>query len=209
MGAAASAGFTLVELLVALTLLGLMAVLMHGGLRFGGRVWETGSERIEEAAQVQSAQAFLRRQLHQAIRPFGEDDDEAVAGSFVGSLDALRFVAPLPDYVASWARYRHALRVTEDSGRRDLIVSWRRLQEGDDATNDDQGQGAVLLRDVKEVELGYFGRDEDARSPARWRDRWQDEPELPRLIRIRVRFDDDDPRYWPELVVSPKLDGGG
>ena len=34
------AGFTLIELLVALTLLGLISVVLFGGLRFGTRAWE-------------------------------------------------------------------------------------------------------------------------------------------------------------------------
>ena len=33
--------------------------------------------------------------------------------------------------------------------------------------------------------------------------RWEGQPELPRLIRLRVRFAENDERRWPELIVQP------
>ena len=39
------AGTTLIELLVALSLLSLMAVLLLGGMRLGLRVWDVGGDR--------------------------------------------------------------------------------------------------------------------------------------------------------------------
>ncbi|MDH3594369.1 MAG: prepilin-type N-terminal cleavage/methylation domain-containing protein, partial [Rhodospirillales bacterium] len=62
-----SGGFTLVELLVALTLLGLIFVALFGGLRFGTRTWETGNQRSEAFAEVEVMQSLLRRQLAQAV----------------------------------------------------------------------------------------------------------------------------------------------
>ena len=42
--------------------------------------------------------------------------------------------------------------------------------------------------------------------PPEWREGWENQPELPRLIRLRVRFAENDEREWPELIVRPMLD---
>ena len=59
-------GFTLVELLVVLALLGLVSVALIGALRFGLRAWDTGERRVEQLNRVQAVQAFLRRRIQQA-----------------------------------------------------------------------------------------------------------------------------------------------
>ena len=64
-----ASGFTLVELLVALTLFGVISVVIMGGLRFGTRVWETGNDRAEVLAEVDAVQGILRRYMAQAIVP--------------------------------------------------------------------------------------------------------------------------------------------
>ncbi len=59
-------GFTLLELLVAITLLGLLMAALFGGLRLGARVWETGETRLDASARVQIVQDFLRQRLAEA-----------------------------------------------------------------------------------------------------------------------------------------------
>ena len=63
-------GFTLVELLVAITLLGLIAVALSGALRFGARVWDVGTERGAQSSRVEAAQNFLRRRIAEANTVF-------------------------------------------------------------------------------------------------------------------------------------------
>ena len=62
-------GFTLLELLVAITLLGLLMAALLGGLRLGARVWETGEARLDASARVQIVQDFLRQRITEAL-PF-------------------------------------------------------------------------------------------------------------------------------------------
>ena len=46
-----NAGFTLVELLVAITLLALVSAALFGGLRFGARAWESATSRIARCSK--------------------------------------------------------------------------------------------------------------------------------------------------------------
>ena len=55
------AGFTLLELLIAMTLLGMILVLLFGGLRLGVRSWDASQKQVDSLNSVRSLESFLRR----------------------------------------------------------------------------------------------------------------------------------------------------
>jgi general secretion pathway protein J len=61
-----ASGFTLVELLVGLAILGLIAALLFSGLRLGQRAWERTDARAQRTADLALARDFLRGALRQA-----------------------------------------------------------------------------------------------------------------------------------------------
>ena len=102
------AGFTLVELLVAMTLLAFLSVSLFGGLRFGARSWEAVVDSSAERDDIASTQTFLRDRLAQLMLPTpgrrrdsNEDRDLNEDGNFNGGARtggvhralAFRFVA--------------------------------------------------------------------------------------------------------------------
>ncbi|MEL6209656.1 MAG: prepilin-type N-terminal cleavage/methylation domain-containing protein, partial [Pseudomonadota bacterium] len=62
------AGFTLLELLIAMTLFGLVGIMAAGGVRFGLAAWERGSEHAGAAIETRQALKAVRRLLN-AARP--------------------------------------------------------------------------------------------------------------------------------------------
>src|SRR5207245_763424 len=56
-------GFTLVELLVALTLFALLATVLSGALRLVGRSWEGGEAKVAQLDEMRQAQTLLRSQI--------------------------------------------------------------------------------------------------------------------------------------------------
>ncbi|HEY5310320.1 MAG TPA: hypothetical protein VIK97_17530, partial [Casimicrobiaceae bacterium] len=68
----------------------------------------------------------------------------------------------------------------------------------------DESQRSVLADDIKEMKIGYFGRDSDATvdNTPTWRDRWDDAQQLPMLIRIDVTPAKG--QAWPTLVIAPR-----
>ncbi len=59
----AQAGFTLLELLISMTLLGLVFVLLFGGLRFGMRAWEHGTTTTDAVDSTRLVQDLLRSEI--------------------------------------------------------------------------------------------------------------------------------------------------
>ena len=195
-------GFTLVELLVSLVLVGLVALLLAGGLRFGTRAWEAGNQRAELGSEIQLVQSFLRRQIEQALNPLSLTV-RARSLDFQGTADSLRFRAPLMAHAAPGGFYQFAIERSDD---RALSLSWRPL-EGDDPAG---GDGApwrreILLEDVEQIAFSYLDSGGGALEPE-WFDRWQNEPETPSLLRIRVSFVEGDERIWPDLLIAPRIE---
>ena len=207
----AEAGFTLIELLVALTLLGLISVVLFGGLRFGTRAWEAGNLQAERLAQVQAVQALLRRRIAQAMPPKAEAELAGVAerrATFAGEVAALHFVAAVPSRVGVGGIYSFDLAVIEDDEGARLELTWRlfRPDEPDRFDEPEFGLGGrrVLIDSIESAAIAYYGASGQGQ-PADWRDRWEADLGLPYLIAIEVAFPEGDRRSWPVLRVAPKL----
>ena len=88
-------GFTLLELVIALTLLALMASVLYGALGFAGRSWEGGEAKAEATAGMRLSHGFLRTQL-EAQHPLRMRKIPEFPLLFTGTREELRFAAPLP-----------------------------------------------------------------------------------------------------------------
>ncbi len=208
-------GFTLVELLVSVVLLGLISVAMAGSLRFGARVWDTGAERGEWINRAEITQNFLRQHIGQvaaaraqapvvpaeAPDPFADAQDDG----FSGEPERLRFVAPAPIQAGVGGFSRFDLYVRGGGERRDLVLSID-LSEAAEA-----GQGApeetdtrVLIKGIEAASFSYYGALEAGREPD-WHDEWTDPAHLPTLVALQVSFPEGDRRPWPELVIALRL----
>src|SRR5690242_3810902 len=60
-------GYTLIELLVAMLLLGLVGLTITGGIQFGARVWEHSETNISDTEALDMTQGILREFLSVAV----------------------------------------------------------------------------------------------------------------------------------------------
>jgi general secretion pathway protein J len=210
------AGFTLLELLAALTVLAVLMALMFGGLRFGARVWESGDQALRGLSELQTAAGFIRRQISQAVpadaaAAAAGDEEAASAAAFRGTAEALRLVAPAPSQFLPGGLYEIVLGVEDGfaaDGSRRLSVWWRPMERRAQAQTpaidaDPRTRQSVLVEGITEVRISYFGPGEDGNEPPRWYDRWDAIGTPPALVSVRVGFPPGDRRFWPDLVVAP------
>lgn len=190
------AGFTLVEMLVSLTLLALAAGLMLEGLGSAQRMWAGEAARTARGESVEAAQAMLRARIER-LRPASRFEGSTIYADIDGGDRRLVFLAPPTEVErpAAARRYRLAL---SDQG--DLVLGWQPLQV--DAAIGDVYTDQVLLRDVGGLDIGYFGPDPTGGAP-RWRPDWTRRAAPPQLVRIKLALRDGDRRVWPELIVHP------
>lgn len=193
-------GFTLLETIVALAILGLLALALAGALRLGGRAWDLNYQRLEDWRQIRAVQDLLRRTLTQAYPLRPADDDRVV---FSGGADSLTVITPMPSHLALGAY--DVVRIAK--ARDDLVAEWNRF-DPETASLDlgPDSRRVVLLERVAGVRFDYFGSDQPGVRAA-WTSDWRGRRALPELVRVQVRFADGAHRSWPEMLVHPMIDG--
>jgi general secretion pathway protein J len=199
-----AAGFTLVEMLVTLALMGLVALVAFGGLRFGVRAWETGSSRAAEADEIEAVQFFLRRQISRMILPEGRQGG-ASGAVMLGAPREIRFLSILPPElgVGGIGHFRLYLEPEADNGR--LALDWALYRpDGLVVPSDAAERSRALLSGVRDIRIGYYGAVRDGEEPS-WRDAWPSPDRLPSLITLELAFAGSDRRMWPALSVALRL----
>jgi general secretion pathway protein J len=193
-GGRSTAGFTLVEALTSLAVFAVVSLL----LLEGARLLRADVLRLQAQADgrsVASAQTWLRARLQRAFA-YTQPNTGQLRVDFDGQPQTLAFVAPPPDAEAPDVLQHYALAIEPSGG---LEVSMR----GDLALDPEQATRRERILDrVAGVQLAYFGAAPPDNQP-RWRERWEQQPSLPALVRIRVTFPRGDRRVWPDLIVDP------
>jgi general secretion pathway protein J len=190
-----NAGYTLVELLVSLIIIGLTSAMMFSGIVAGRRVWEHGDAANVAGESVSGAQMLLRGRMER-IFPATRFDKIPTYADFSGNASSVTFLSPPRDIHAPSGLVRYTLTLAPNG---DLVL----LTLSDLAIDPKApGNPLVLLHNVQQIDIGYFG----VLPPdpvAAWHDQWQGRATLPLLIRVRVQFPPDDIRAWPDLLVKP------
>jgi general secretion pathway protein J len=218
-----AAGFTLLELLVAMTVLGLLTGLLATGLSFGTRIWEREQNQLEQWAELQMVQDVIRRTLGEAWPLKAPTSAGTEAGGegivFVGTDTSVEFVGPPPAQSLAGGVYQYTLLSRTGPGGVSLVLTWR--LRGPEAgqqkggrrelararhTEIAEGKEVVLVDRLANAEFSYFGASDQDVKP-RWRDRWEGASKLPLLIRLEITFPPGDRRRWPEFVVAPAITG--
>ncbi len=203
-------GFTLLEILIAMTLLGLLMAMLFGGLRLGTRAWEASDVRSADLARLEAVHGFIRRALAGAYPLLGTGDDDAKRNiAFTGGAEAVAFTALMPAHFGVGGFYTITLAVEDGADGARLIFRRQLYQTGDEETPPpppagDEEKEKVLLEGIAKAEFSYFGAADKDETPA-WRDEWRDRKTLPDLVRLSVTFADKDKRAWPDLVVAPRI----
>ncbi|MBE7210283.1 MAG: prepilin-type N-terminal cleavage/methylation domain-containing protein [Gluconacetobacter diazotrophicus] len=189
------AGFTLLEVVVAVTVFAILLLTLARGTQFGLAAFDRQGRMAETAGRLEAVDTLLRRLLA------GLDPGTQVDGSTVtGAPHAMAFRAPLPTGRGTDDTPEMAdLRLSVDDGHR-LLLSWLPYQHVIRTGAPRRPDTAVLLDGVDHIDLDYW-------SDGGWHPRWEDR-QPPSLIRIRIVFSEGDARHWPDIVVAPEREQG-
>lgn len=183
-------GFTLLELVVAIAIFGLMSVMAYGGLNSVLNTRDHADRQADRLAEVQKAFTIIGRDIEQTLNRPVRDNYGTEMLPLLGSGDGAILLElsrsgrrnPMGQLRSSLQRV--AYRLAEKELRRQ---SWAVL----DRSVDSEPQGSRLLTRVKAVELRFMDKGQQ------WQPQWPSvsaapgaAPTLPRAVEITLDLED-------------------
>jgi general secretion pathway protein J len=193
------AGFTLLEILVALLVLGFLILGLAEGTRFGLRAWDTETRLVDRRADMDAVERVLRGLIASA-----DPGDANEPPPFTGRPRTLAFVARLP-MSAGGAGTALVGRDAEIGlgvdARHRFVMRWSPHPHAERLTPPPPPTETVLLEGVDSVAFSYQRRPEQGGG---WTETWE-LPTLPTLVRVTLTFPKTDRRHWPTIEAAPML----
>ena len=197
MRANAHSGFTLLEVLVALVLIGFLLLMLYGSLYAGARHWRAGEVQAQKNDDKRLVLPFIRRIISETM-PMFLADGQGARLMFFGDDSSLQFVSRLPAHHAGSGIYLLKLKAVDN----ELLLKYTPLS-GDKAMFEEdvfvETEQISLLMDMETIDLDYYGRNTPDTEPA-WHDNWDNETFLPELIRLTIHAYEFS--TWPSMVIA-------
>jgi general secretion pathway protein J len=207
MACRAQRGFTLIEILLATTLLALGLALAFATIRAATATVERGEAIAARSERMRAVDGFLRRRLASAAPiAFAVDEDSGRMIRFIGEPDRIRFVADLPDYLGRGGPHLHDIGVLEGEGGPRLAVSFAMAMGGGTIEDRDARPPESLVPDLVDARFRYRGIGEDGQL-GEWTDTWEQVDVLP--LQVSLELVSRGGGVWPPLVVMLPQGMGG
>ncbi|MCL4757091.1 MAG: prepilin-type N-terminal cleavage/methylation domain-containing protein [Rhodocyclaceae bacterium] len=193
-------GFTLVEIVVALSLVTLIMLGLLGALRTLGNTSTAVSAVSDRSSDMLLINGFLRRALSGArnlpYRQEGQDDLQVF--HFQGDAQRLRWVGNFPARHGLPGMHFFELQVEGREPEGTLVLRYLPYTGAAQTPDWTAAKTHTLLKGVAGLELAYQAND----SPGVWRSRWPiDETSVALPARVRIHLTAGG-RYWPELIYA-------
>ena len=200
-----SRGFTLVELLVALTILAVMLGITMNSLSFSLQTSKSVEASILDTEQTYLATRAFREQLQQAVPLLQTNIVGLDQLDFGGSAKAIEFVAPLRGGRAYAGLHRIRFEIEDDqsfdgSGGR-LLMSYRPYTPDTETDNRAASNSVVVLDGFASARFDFGNVTTSA--TVDWTPEWVATAQLPALVMLRVdSADENDQATIPEVIVA-------
>ena len=202
----ASPGFTLIEVIVTLTILGFIVLMVSGTFRLGLSAWEKGDAIKEDYQKIRMTSQLVSRQMKSLV-PYKIKTEKAEGNylAFDGKAHTLRFVSALAIKAKRPEGFVYVVYQFKDEGeKKGHLVLYEQRALNKDFFEDDlkEDLAVTLFEGISQLRFEYFREADGEKSRMEeWVEEWnaKEEKELPRAVRMTVT-------YWNERgkeEVSP------
>jgi general secretion pathway protein J len=195
-------GFTLLELLIALSLSIVILIILFAALRLGYKSEAKGTERSEQAQKVRIVSDRITWLLRGAY-PFYLNTPDEQKLFFEGKSDRAGFVTSSVDAHGSGPEDRAGLKWVSIFTDREGLKIREKVYFIEDAFEDRGGTVFLLDPDVNKIEFEYLEIDEEEKQGA-WVSDWdpEDKETLPAAVKVLMTIEKDGKKTeLPELIV--------
>lgn len=176
-------GFTLIELIIAMALIGMALAIGFSALRLAARSMESTDRLVNDLEELRVARAVVQRQLSQAL-PLRESLVERQI-NFHGESQQLEFIAPAPAQGERLAGlYQYRLRMATKGEKQGLLLEYQPYEPGLPRDWPLNAESTLLVSNIKECEFSYFGIDQG--EVEEWQTSWSRMERMPRMVRVAM-----------------------
>jgi len=192
------AGFSLLEVVVALVVLGFIMAGLYQAQRFGIAAWGLETRMADDAAALERMDRVLRRLIEQACPPVAADDKP-----FAGQEHRVLFNTLMPDEPQTQPIRRAQVSIGVDDHHR-LVLRWQPHPNATLIGPQPPMQEVVLAEGLERIDLAYR---QAAADGGKWSKSWS-ETGLPSVVQIHFVLSNGHHR-WPDMAVPTMLDPNG
>lgn len=186
-----NAGFTLLEVLVALVVFGFLIAGLNQTVRFGLTAWREEGRMTGRKSDLEAVDRTLR-DIVANLSPGEEAGRPPIDGTNTLLTGLSRLAVPGSNLVPVPVEVGVA-----ESGNR-LVLRWRPYAHVTPFGPPAPPNETTLAAGIAHLTITYWQRS------GGWVETWR-QPDLPALIRIRVTFLGENAPHWPDIVAAPVL----
>lgn len=192
------AGFTLVEILVVMTLMSVIMLALGAAMRTIGQSEERVDLRLQRSDEMRVAANFLSSTLGRisARKSQAPTQVGTSLALFSAKPDAVMWIGVMPARYGAGGRNFFRLALERQAGRSDLVIRFTPWTGAAVFPDWAAADSRVLVRDATRLGLEYAQDDGAVQS---WRDDWVDPLVLPGRIRLSLRAGVLD---WPQITIA-------
>ncbi len=172
------AGFTLLELILSISILGIMIVILMGALRLGFRSVEAGEKKMESLERIKASFQVIDSQIQSEV-PLTYDENGETRPCFKGSPDSLEFSSNYSIWQGEAGYVVVSYRVSEGGpGKLSLWASEKKVGQ-------EKERELKLFDQMDELGFEYFSQD-PTEEKGKWVDEWTEPTLRPEKIKVHL-----------------------
>jgi general secretion pathway protein J len=199
--------FTLIELIISMTIIAVILVIIFGAFRIGIRAWEKGEKDIDKQQRYRIVLDLIQRQLTSITYKKAQinDIDQLILKGDAKSFEFTSHVSLKPEnkFGIVYAKYM----ITEDHKNNEKLIFYEKnmvLFDKDFKFSDiDLNSFFELIPYAHGISLEYLKPPEQGlEEEAKWQDKWDPESDqgFPLAVKLIVI---DEPEATPLVVIAP------
>jgi general secretion pathway protein J len=170
-------GFTLLELLISIVMLGIIVVILVGALRLGFRSVDSGEKKMESLERMRVSLSVIDSQI-QSQFPLTYQEEEAEKYYFTGERDSLQFSTNYSIWGGKKGNVVVSYSVSEEEGKSILYAS-------EHIVGIEESKETKLLDAFDDIYFEYFYKG-PTDEIGNWVEEWTDTTQIPAKIKIHL-----------------------
>ena len=203
-------GFTLVEVVVTLTVLGFILLIIFGAFRLGISAWDRGESTKEEYQRIRILSQLISCQI-KSIVPYKIQTKKAEGDylAFEGKTQSIKFVSALPMKAKQPEGFTYAIYAFKDNGKgggRLMLYEQRVLNRDFFEEEPKEKTGLILFDGLSKVSFEYYQEEDPAKDQKEeWLKEWsaKEKKELPKSLRMTIHLKEGNGKESSLTLILP------